>query len=375
MTTDRALIARDKPRLRPLDDPAVNAEADPTDLDAATTPVQHFFVRNNGDLPSTDTAAADDWRLEITGEIDRPRSFTLGELKQRFEIVSETAVLECAGNGRAFFVPAVSGAQWTLGAIGCARWTGIRMADLIREVGLRASAVHTAHHSPDRMIGKPDRPALSRGIPIEKALAPETLLAFAMNDAPLHALHGAPLRVVVPGYPGSAWQKWLSQLDIRDREHDGEKMTGTDYRLPLDPVGPGDPIDPTRFAVITDIPVKSLITSPAEGFRCSAGAALEVRGFAWSGATPVARVEVSADDGATWLPAALEEAGHRFAWRRFRTRVQPMPGPLRLVARARDAAGRLQPVGGARWNPRGYANNGAHRVAGIAVHADVTPPI
>jgi sulfite oxidase len=364
MTTDRALIARDKPRLRPLDDPAVNAEADPADLDAAITPVDHFFVRNNGDLPSIDAATADDWTLEITGEVDRPRSFTLRDLKQRFEVVSVTAVLECAGNGRAFFAPAVSGAQWTRGAVGCARWTGIRMADLLREAGLRGSAVHTAHHSPDRMIGRPDRPALSRGVPIDKAMAPETLIAFAMNDAPLHALHGAPLRVVVPGYPGSAWQKWLSRLDIRDREHDGEKMTGTDYRLPLDPIGPGDPIDPARFAVITDIPVKSLITSPAEGFRYPPGAPLDVSGFAWSGATPVAHVEVSADAGATWLPATLEETEHRFTWRRFRARLHPRPGPLSLVARARDAAGRAQPLGSAPWNPRGYANNGAHSISG-----------
>jgi sulfite oxidase len=371
MTTDRVLIARDKPRLRLLDDPAVNAEADPPDLDTPATPVEHFFVRNNGDLPAIDAAAADNWTLDVTGEIDRPLSLTLRELKQRFEVVSVTAVLECAGNGRAFYAPAVSGAQWTRGAVGCARWTGIRMADLLRAAGLRAGAVHTAHHSPDRQIGRPDRPALSRGIPIEKALAPETLLAFAMNDAPLHALHGAPLRVVVPGYPGSAWQKWLTRLDIRDREHDGEKMTGTDYRLPLDPIGPGDPVDPARFAVITDIPVKSLITAPAEGFRHPAGVPLDVSGFAWSGHVPLAHVEISADDGATWQACRLEEAADRFAWRRFRATVSPAPGPVTLVARAHDTDGRAQPLGTAPWNPRGYANNGAHRVGGRIV----PPPI
>jgi sulfite oxidase len=110
--------------------------------------------------------------------------------------------------------------------------------------------------------------------------------------------------------------------------------------------------------------VKSLITSPTEGFRCSAGAPLEVRGFAWSGATPVAHVEVSGDDGATWLKATLDEAEHLFAWRRFRMTVRPLSGPLSLIARARDAAGRAQPLGSAPWNPRGYANNGAHRVSG-----------
>jgi sulfite oxidase len=365
MTLDRTLIARDKPRLRPLDDPAVNAEAEAADLDAAITPLDRFFVRNNGDLPLI--TAGDDWRLELTGEVERPAVYTLRDLKRRFEVVTETAVLECAGNGRAFLAPAVSGAQWTLGAVGCARWTGIRMADLLAHCGLGPRAVYTAHHSPDRMLGKPDRPALSRGIPIGKAMAPETLLAFAMNGEPLHPLHGAPLRVVVPGYPGSAWQKWLSRLDVRDREHDGEKMTGTDYRLPVHPVSPGDPVDPSAFAVMTDIPVKSLITMPSDGFRAVAGESIAVGGFAWSGDVPVAAVDLSTDEGASWLPCRLEQAEGRFGWRRFAATIAAAPGPLALIARARDAAGQAQPLGTAPWNPRGYANNGTHRVSGVVL--------
>jgi DMSO/TMAO reductase YedYZ molybdopterin-dependent catalytic subunit len=186
-----------------------------------------------------------------------------------------------------------------------------------------------------------------------------------VNGAPLATLHGAPLRIVAPGYPGSAWQKWLSRIWVRDREHDGEKMTGTNYRLPREPVGPGETIDPKRFDVITDMLVRSVITAPAEGFTAPAGEPLEVRGFAWSGHTPVASVAVSADGGTTWTQAALEPASDRFAWRRFRAGVRPQQGgPVTLCARATDAAGVSQPLTSAEWNPRGYCNNGVHRIGG-----------
>jgi sulfite oxidase len=362
-STDTALAA--KTRLRWLDDDAVNGEPPADALDPMLTPAEAFFVRNNGDMPAAVDPEA--WRLAVTGEVERPLSLGVAELMQSFPVVTITAVLECAGNGRAFLDPPVSGAQWRDGAVGCARWTGVRMRDLLERAGVKPSAVYTGHHSPDRSLTSPDRPALSRGIPIGKALAPETLVAFAMNDAPLPRLHGGPLRVVVPGYPGSAWQKWLDRLDLRDREHDGEKMTGTDYRLPVVPVRPGDAFDAASFAVITDMPVKSVITRPAADFRASRDEVLTVEGWAWSGATPVAGVRVSADGGATWAPAGLGEAGEAFAWRRFSATVRLPPGPVLLMAQARDVAGNVQPLDDAPWNPRGYCNNAVHRVAGRVV--------
>ncbi len=360
-----AAILASKPRLAWLDDDALNGEPEAAALDAPLTPEDAFFVRNNGTMP--DTGAAAHWRLAVSGEVLRPLSLSLADLQRDFPVVSVTAVLECAGNGRAFLSPPVSGAQWRLGAVGCARWTGVRMCDVLEQAGLTRSAVYTAHHSPDRSLTAPDKPALSRGIPIAKALAPETLLAFAMNGQPLPALHGGPLRVVVPGYPGSAWQKWLDRLDIRDCEHDGEKMGGTDYRLPRQPVAPGEPLDPADFAVITDMPVKSLITRPAATFAHPAGTPLTVEGWAWSGATPVAGLRVSADGGATWADAALAPAADDFAWRRFSAVVTPARGPVTLVAQARDRAGKLQPLDEAPWNPRGYCNNAVHRVTGTAI--------
>jgi sulfite oxidase len=351
-----------KPGLTSLADPALNQETPPHLLRAPITPVPLFFVRNNGTLPDLPRDAGSDWRLEVAGMVRQPLSLSLAELRARFPVVEVTAVMECAGNGRSALSPAVPGLAWGNGAVGCARWTGIRMADLLAEVGVEPGAVYVAHESPDHVIGAPDQPALSRGLPIAKALAPETLLAFGMNGAPLDPLHGFPLRVVAPGYPGSAWQKWLTRLVVRDREHDGAKMTGLDYRMPRQPVQPGDTPDPAQFEVITDMPVKSLITEPADGFV--AKGPLLISGFAWSGAIPVAQVDVSADGGATWQLATLEEGEGPWAWRRFTTfALLSGPGEVELVARATDMAGHRQPMQPV-WNPRGYLNNAVHRIRG-----------
>ncbi|HEX4892019.1 MAG TPA: sulfite oxidase [Hyphomicrobiaceae bacterium] len=353
-----------KPLLR-LHDALGNGEPDPSLLDQAPiTPEACFFVRNNGTVPAVVSDLAEDWVLTVDGEVRRPFSLSLRELRERFEVVDEIAVLECAGNGRSAIQPATDGLQWGYGAVGCARWTGVRLADLLKAADVLPSAIYIGHESPDRVMGAPDKPALSRGLPIGKAMARETLVAFAMNGAPLSPEHGFPLRIVAPGYPGSAWQKWLNRIWVRDREHDGALMTGTNYRMPRHPISPGDPIDPQQFDVITDLRVKSLITSPAEGFSVRSGESLQIRGFAWSGHTPVDSVTVSADGGARWLTAQLEPAPDNFAWRRFTIDMTPRAaGPIRLMARATDVAGGMQPLQ-PEWNPRGYLNNSVHKVSG-----------
>jgi sulfite oxidase len=353
-----------KPGLTSLADPALNQETPPHLLRDPVTPAALFFVRNNGSLPLVPPEAAEDWVLEVTGRVARPLALRLGDLRARFPEVEVTAVLECAGNGRSGFAPPVPGLAWGHGAVGCARWTGVRLADVLAAAGVAADAVYVGHESPDHALGAPGQPALSRGLPIAKALAPETLLAFGMNGAPLDPLHGFPLRVVAPGFPGAAWQKWLRRILVLDREHDGAKMTGLDYRMPRHPVRPGETPDPAIFDVITDMPVKCLITEPAADFRASGP--VPVAGFAWSGAIPVERVEVSGDRGASWRPATLEPGEGRWAWRRFRAVLDlPGAGEVELMARATDRAGNAQPLA-PRWNPRGYLNNAVHRVRGRA---------
>ncbi len=353
--TDRTRIA--KPGLIAHEGGPYNAETPVHWLDEPITPVERFFVRNNGDCPDADPAT---WRLAVDGFVERTLSLSVDDLARDFETVTITSVLECAGNGRSTLDPDVEGVPWGLGAVGCARFTGVRMRDVLAAAGVKPQAVYTAHHSPDRT--ESGKPALSRGLPRWKALAPETLIAFAMNGAPLPLAHGGPLRVVAPGFPGSAWQKWLARLELRDREHDGAKMTGLDYRLPTVPVRPGATPDPATFAVIEDMPVKALVTHPAEGASLAIDAPCEIRGFAWSGHTPVERVHVSTDGGVTWAAASLEAGEGPFAWRRFRFPWIPdRPGLVTLLARAADAAGRVQPLDQS-WNPRGYCNNGCQRV-------------
>jgi DMSO/TMAO reductase YedYZ molybdopterin-dependent catalytic subunit len=361
-TDELAQLIAAKPDLHVHEDAALNAEPPVEQLDSPLTPAASFFIRNNGVLPAP--AEPESWTLTIDGEVERPAVWTLAGLRQRFETVTVPAVLECAGNGRGQFSPATDGLQWGLGAVGCARWTGVRLADVLEHSAPKPSAVYTGHHSPDRSTANPDKDAISRGLPLDKALSPETLIAFGMNDGPLPHLHGGPLRIVAPGYPGSAWQKWLCRISLRAKEHDGEKMRGTDYRLPVRPVAPGEPLDPADFAIIIDMPVKSLITRPLAGFAVRAEERLSVAGFAWSGATPVESVAVSSDEGRSWREAELGDGEGPFAWRRFSAEIAvSQPGPLVIMARATDRAGRTQPLE-LPWNPRGYCNNVVQSVEG-----------
>lgn len=362
---DEALLSHLKPGLHIHDDPALNAEPGLDLLGDSITPIDTFFIRNNGTVPTSKAGSA--WTLTIDGEVERPAVWTVESLRAQFETMTLTAVLECAGNGRSQFAPPTDGLPWRLGAVGCARWTGVRLRDVLAQAGVRETAVYTGHHAPDRLIADPSRPALSRGLPIAKALSPETLIAFAMNGEPLPLLHGGPLRIVAPGFPGSAWQKWLDRIELRDREHDGAKMRGSDYRLPTQPVRPGEPLDDSVFAVITDMPVKSLISTPLAGFTIPVGAVLAVSGFAWSGAVPLAGVRVSHDGGANWHEAPLDEGEGRYAWQRFSIAFAiEKAGPITVLAQARDTDGTVQPLE-MTWNPRGYCNNQVQRVEGVAL--------
>jgi DMSO/TMAO reductase YedYZ molybdopterin-dependent catalytic subunit len=348
-------------------DRPLNLETPPHLLDDDVTPASRFFVRNNGMEPEVGAAAAADWRLKIDGEVERPLDLSIADLKRKFEIVTLRLALECAGNGRKFHRPAVAGQQWTFGAVGFGDWTGVRLSDVLKAAGLSGAAVYTGHYGADRHLNGGDEPPISRGIPIAKALEPHTLIAFGLNRADLPPLNGHPLRLVVPGWPGSCSQKWLTRILIRDREHDGAKMTGSDYRLPAYPVAPGAEVPDQDMRVIESMPVKSLITFPATGAEVKAGAAFETRGHAWSGESEVAGVDLSIDFGASWVAADLPPAKNKYAPRRFRASfVPPVKGYYEVWARARDAAGRMQPASTPGWNPKGYNNNMQHRVAVFA---------
>ncbi len=362
-------LMKDKDGLTILNDRPVNAETPAHLLDDEVTPYSRLFVRMNGLVPqSALDQVATDWKLTVDGEVENPLTLTIDDLKQGFETVTQRLWLECGGNGRGFFEPGASGNQWTVGAVGCPEWTGVRLRDVLNKAGVKSTAVYTGHYGNDvHLSGDPDKEVISRGVPIEKAMEPENMIAWAMNGETIPALHGFPLRLIITGYPGSASQKYLTRIWVRDREHDGAKMTGYSYRLPRYPVAPGTEVPKEDMAVMTVMPVKSLITFPATGVKTSAGQPTEVRGHAWSGKGDVKAMHVSIDFGQTWQEAELQPPHNKYAWQRWRTNITlPQAGYYEVWARATDRDGIMQPPVVPGWNPRGYGNNMMHRIAVFA---------
>ncbi len=347
-----------------LNDRPWNAETPAHLLDDSVTPNRHMFVRNNGLAP--ENIDPDAWRLEVAGESClRPASFRIAELRERFETVSLQLQLECGGNGRGEFVPAASGNQWTIGAIGCPEFTGVRLRDVLNYCGIGADAVYVGYFGADtHLSGDPDLDPISRGVPIAKALERESLIAWRMNGEDLPLQNGFPLRLVCGGWPGSVSGKWLRRLVVRNQVHDGEKMAPPSYTVPRLPVAPGSRVPDAEMRIIESMPVKSLITFPRSGISIRQGERLDVRGHAWAGDDLVSSVFLSIDFGATWLPAAVQSPANRLAWQDWSSWVQfAEPGYYEIWARAMDSAGRSQPMVVPGWNPRGYLNNACHRIA------------
>ena len=347
-----------------LNDKPWNIETPAHLLDDEVTPADRMFLRNNGLMPTSIDPAT--WTLTIDGEaVTKPVSFTLAELKQKFTHHSYRLVLECGGNGRAEFDPPAKGNQWTVGAVQCAEWTGVRLKDVLNALGVKSNAVYIGYYGGDtHLSGDPDKVVISRGVPMAKALEDETLLAFAMNGKDIPLAHGHPLRLVVGGWPASASGKWLKRIAIRDRVHDGPKMTGDSYRVPCKPVEPGEKVPDEGMCIIESMPVKSVITSPKSGAILDKGRTLELRGHAWAGDLSVKRMEVSIDFGASWQAADLKPAHNRLAWQRWTANVKfPETGYYEVWARATDSNGRSQPMVVPGWNPKGYLNNATHRIA------------
>lgn len=355
---DDVLVGKDGLTL--LNDRPVNAETPPHLLDDAITPTARHFIRNNGIPPENVDPAT--WTLTVDGLVENPMTLSIDDLKSQFEPVTTALVIECGGNGRWAFNPPAKGNQWTYGAVACANWTGVRLKDVLNKAGVKSDAVYTAHVGADgHLSGDPDKLPISRGLPIGKALTDNILIAYEMNEGPLHLMNGAPLRLVVPGWPGSCSQKWLARIYLREIVHDGPKMTGKAYRVPNKPVEPGENVEEEDFVIIERMPVKSLITSPKTG--AAVGEKVEVRGHAWSGDRKVEILEISKDFGATWQRATLDEPINDGAWQNWRTEVSfPQAGYYEVWARAVDSEGDMQPFA-INWNPKGYLNNTMHRVA------------
>jgi len=349
-----------------LNDRPVNAETPAHLLDDDVTPAKYLFVRNNGTPPVASNIDPDTWMLTIGGEsAAQEKSFTIAELRKKFKHYTYQLQLECGGNGRNEFVPPASGNQWSIGAVGCPKWTGVRLRDVLEEVGVNDDAVYVAYYGADKHAsGDPKKVPISRGVPVAKALENETLIAWAMNGEDIPHINGHPLRLVCAGWPGSVCGKWLNKIVVRNQVHDGPKMTGTSYRVPCKAVAPGSEVPEDEMCIIESMPVKSLITFPKSGIEQSLGKKLAIRGHAWAGDLEVSKVQVSIDFGATWHKAKLKEPVNRLAWQHWSAEVGfPQAGYYEVWARATDSAGQAQPMVLPGWNPKGYLNNACHRIA------------
>ena len=355
-----------KEGLRILNDKPVNAETPPHLLDDDLTPAKYFFIRNNGVPPKKSSIDLDDYTIEISGEsCENPKTFSLKELKEKFKHYTYDLTIECGGNGRSEFNPPAKGNQWSTGAVGCARWTGVRLKDVLQSCGIKKDAVYIGYYGNDtHLSGDKSKVVISRGVPMEKALQNQSLIAWEMNGEELPEMNGYPLRLVMGGWPASVSGKWLKKIVIRNKEHDGKKMTGQSYRVPCSPVPPGTKVANEDMCIIESMPVKSLITYPKNGVRQKLDEKLKIRGKAWAGDFRVKRVYTSIDFGVTWQKTKLKRPKNKLAWQTFQAQIKfPQKGYYELWARAVDENGKSQPMILPGWNPRGYLNNACHRIA------------
>jgi len=351
------------PDLVLLNDRPVNAETPPHLLNDSITPADKFFIRNNGIPPNK--IDIEQWTLTIDGESAKStRTFSLTELKTEFKEYTYQLILECGGNGRSEFNPPAKGNQWTTGAVGCAAWTGVRLADVLRSVGIKDNAIYIGYYGKDtHLSGDKNKRPISRGFPIAKALEQETLIAWSMNGEAIPLHNGYPLRLVVGGWPASCSGKWLEKISIRNKIHDGPKMGGQAYRIPCETVAPGTKVEDDDMCIIESMPVKSLITYPKSGAILNTRK-LKINGHAWAGDLAVRKVEYSIDFGQTWQTTQLSKPANRLAWQDFSAMVSfPKTGYYEVWARATDTNGKAQPMILPGWNPKGYLNNACHRIA------------
>jgi DMSO/TMAO reductase YedYZ molybdopterin-dependent catalytic subunit len=309
-------------------------------LDGFYVPNDLFFVRSNGAIPDIDPAT---WTLTIDGEVANPRTLSLSDL-QSLPKVELPAFLECTGNGRSRFEPVAEGTTWKNDAAGNAVWGGVRLRDVLDAAGVQDSGIEVVSQGADL-------DTMQRGLPLSIALQPSTLIALTMNGEPLPAAHGAPARLLVPGWAGIASTKWLTHLTVTDKPFVGPFQGDLYVVYDAD----GTPIQPVR-----EMPVKSIVVTPETGQ--SFNAPLVATGFAWSGFGGIEKVETSLDGGETWQLADIVQEAGPYAWVRWEQPLDLSTGSFELCARATDRRGLTQPWK-AFWNQKGYFMNEIQRVS------------
>jgi sulfite oxidase len=321
------------------------------------TPTDTFYARNHGGIPDILT---EDWRLTVSGLVDNTMSLDFRNLTTRFPSHTVVATLQCAGNRRAGFneVRLIAGEDpWGPGATSTAEWHGVRLADVLSTAGVRqGDGLHVAFTGPDvSELATPPQPYGS-SIPLDKAMSDEVLLSWQMNSEPLPRLHGAPVRVVVPGYIGARSVKWITEITVQNRPSDNYFQSSA-YHIMAADVDP-DTAEPHTGFSLSSVALNCDILVPDDSATVATGA-LTISGYAFAGDDRrVTRVDVSLDEGRSWRQAELGPELSPWAWQPWALTVNAARGPLTITARAWDSTGALQPeTAAALWNPKGYANN------------------
>jgi sulfane dehydrogenase subunit SoxC len=325
-----------------------------------TPPGLHYLLTHY-DIPAIDPST---FQLVVDGLVGTPLSLDLDGIRSRPQ-VSAVVTLECAGNGRAHLLPRPVSQPWLTEAVGTARWSGTSLSSLLQEAGIAEDAVDVVFTGADHGIERGLEQDYQRALPVAEAMRDDVLLAYQMNEAPLPPQHGAPLRLVVPGWYGMAHVKWLRKITVVAEPFEGFQMRA--YRLRDTPDEPGVPL--------TRIEPRALLVPP--GFpdfmsrrRVVRSGPVRIEGRAWSGWAPVSMVEVSLDGGDTWEPADLEPAQAPHSWAHWTWTWQSEVGSYVLSCRATDAGGRTQPLG-QRWNRGGFANNTIQQVPVTVISSEM----
>ena len=322
------------------------------------TPNDAFFVRYHLALspPLMDVLGPEKFRLQIKGKVNSPRVFSMAELKTQFEETEIVAVNQCSGNSRGFFQPRVPGGQLGNGAMGNARWKGVRLKDVLEKAGVPPNAKQVAFNGLDAPL-IPQTPDFIKAIDMEQALDGEVLLAYEMNGEALPWLNGFPLRLVVPGHYGTYWVKHLHEISVLDEPFTGY-WNNPAYRIPDNScacVEPGS--TPKKTVPIARYNVRSFITGLAEGARIKAGSAMTLRGIAFDGGYGIREVCLSEDGGRTWREAELGKDLGKYSFREWTIPFKPARvGDYELKVKATNRIGQSQPLEPL-WNPAGYMRN------------------
>ncbi|MBC7637172.1 MAG: sulfite oxidase [Acetobacteraceae bacterium] len=333
----------------------LNLEAPISAFAEPITANDKFFVRYNLATPPS-VADLKDWSLRIGGDAaERPFQFSMEDLR-KLPTREVVALCHCAGNARSRFNPQADGIQWDEGAMGCARWRGVRLRDVLLKTGFKPEALEVVLTGADSALN-PQQQAYAKSLPIEVAMDAGTLLASEMNGQVLPLVHGYPLRLIVPGWSATYWMKHVTALELRSSRFDGFWMT-TAYRVPrgLFPVDRAFVSQETATtSPVTENVLNCVITNVRDGDTVPL-AGLELRGVAWGGGG-VQSVSVSLDDGTRWRSAILGPDIGRYAFRTWRYTITGVrPGPLSVLVRAASNDGQTQGER-VRYNPGGYHYN------------------